>query len=69
LAPGTITASAKQVLAPNAALDRAAEAHALWMLDTDTVSHSGGPDGGGAGNDILIGGNGRDVLDAGGGGR
>ncbi|NCO16169.1 MAG: CAP domain-containing protein [Alphaproteobacteria bacterium] len=41
MAPGTITASAKQVLAPNAALDRAAEAHALWMLDTDTVSHSG----------------------------
>lgn len=41
LAPGTITASAKQVLAPNAALDRAAEAHSLWMLNTDIFSHTG----------------------------
>ena len=41
LAPGTITASAKQVLAPNAALDQAAEAHSLWMLNTDTFSHTG----------------------------
>jgi len=41
LAPGTITASAKQVLAPNAALDQAAEAHSQWMLNTDIFSHTG----------------------------
>ncbi len=41
LAPGSISASSKQVLAPNEALDTAASAHTKWMLDTDTFSHTG----------------------------
>ena len=41
LAPGTIDATAKQVLAPNALLREAAEGHSLWMLATDTFSHTG----------------------------
>ncbi|QYZ71238.1 CAP domain-containing protein [Neotabrizicola shimadae] len=41
LSPGTISASAKQVLAPNALLDQAATSHSLWMLQTDTFSHTG----------------------------
>jgi len=41
LDPGTISASAKQVLAPNALLDQAATSHSLWMLQTDTFSHTG----------------------------
>lgn len=41
LAPGTIDASAKQVLAPNQMLDQAAESHTSWMLATNTFSHTG----------------------------
>lgn len=41
LAAGTIDASAKQVLAPNAALESAAGSHSLWMLNADTFSHTG----------------------------
>ena len=41
LAPGTLDGSAKQVLAPNALLDLAAEAHSAWMLQTDIFSHTG----------------------------
>ncbi len=41
LAPGTISAASKQVLAPNDLLDQAATAHSQWMLDTDTFSHTG----------------------------
>lgn len=41
LAPGTLNGSAKQVLAPNALLDLAAEAHSAWMLQTDIFSHTG----------------------------
>lgn len=48
LAPGTLTATAKQVLAPNALLESAATAHSLWMLEHDVFSHTGvnGTDGG-----------------------
>lgn len=38
---GTITATAKQVLAPNDVLDLSATRHAQWMIDTDTFSHTG----------------------------
>lgn len=41
LAAGTITAASKQVLAPNALLETAAVKHSLWMLETDTFSHTG----------------------------
>jgi serralysin len=41
LAPGTIDATAKQVLAPNALLHQAAADHSKWMLATDTFSHTG----------------------------
>jgi len=41
LAPGTLDGSTRQVLAPNAALDAAAEAHSAWMLQTDIFSHTG----------------------------
>jgi Ca2+-binding RTX toxin-like protein len=41
LATGTISAEAKQVLAPNALLETAAIDHSIWMLDTDTFSHTG----------------------------
>lgn len=41
LAPGTISASSKQVLAPNEYLDQAATSHTMWMLQTDTFSHTG----------------------------
>jgi len=41
LSPGTIDATAKQVLAPNALLHEAAAGHSLWMLATDTFSHTG----------------------------
>ena len=41
LAPGTLSATAKQVLAPNTALEAAADAHSAWMLATDTFSHTG----------------------------
>lgn len=41
LAPGSIDASAKQVLAPNALLETAATAHSKWMLAADVFSHNG----------------------------
>ena len=41
LAPGTITAAPKQVLAFNPRLNDAADAHSQWMLDTDIFSHTG----------------------------
>jgi Ca2+-binding RTX toxin-like protein len=41
LAAGTIDASAKQVLAPNAAMEAAATRHSDWMLQADTFSHTG----------------------------
>lgn len=41
LAVGTITTAAKQVLAPNAQLESAATDHSLWMLASDTFSHTG----------------------------
>ncbi len=41
LEPGTISATSKQVLAPNEYLDQAATQHSKWMLDTDTFSHTG----------------------------
>jgi Ca2+-binding RTX toxin-like protein len=41
LAPGAITASPKQVLAPNLLLNDAARAHSQWMLDNDVFSHTG----------------------------
>ncbi len=40
-APGSITAAAKQVLAPNQYLNISADNHSQWMLDTDTFSHTG----------------------------
>lgn len=36
-----VTGVAKQALAPNAALERAAEKHAQWMFRADTFSHTG----------------------------
>ena len=41
LAPGTLNGTAKQVLAPDALLDLAAEAHSAWMLQADVFSHTG----------------------------
>jgi Ca2+-binding RTX toxin-like protein len=41
LAPGTLTGSAKQVLAHNAILSEAAEGHSDWMLANNTFSHAG----------------------------
>jgi serralysin len=41
LAAGTISATPKQVLAPNALLENAAIAHSKWMLATDIFSHTG----------------------------
>ncbi|MBP7338211.1 CAP domain-containing protein [Niveispirillum sp.] len=41
LNPGTISAKAKQPLAPNNLLAAAAEGHSDWMLATDTFSHTG----------------------------
>ncbi|MGB8812385.1 MAG: CAP domain-containing protein [Paracoccaceae bacterium] len=41
LAAGTITATAKQVLAPNAHLEISADRHSQWMIATDTFSHTG----------------------------
>lgn len=41
LSAGRITADAKQVLAPDPALERAAVAHSLWMLEADVFSHTG----------------------------
>ncbi len=52
LAAGTLTATAKQVLAPNSLLEGAATAHSLWMLAQDVFSHTG-VNGSGAGQRIL----------------
>jgi len=41
LAAGTIGSGALQVLAPDSALETAAERHSQWMLDTDIFSHTG----------------------------
>lgn len=41
LAAGTIDTSAKQVLAPNPALESAAVGHTQWMLQSDIFSHTG----------------------------
>lgn len=41
LAPGTLNGTAKQVLASNALLETAAEAHSAWMLQADIFSHTG----------------------------
>ncbi|MDT8853537.1 hypothetical protein RNZ50_00520 [Paracoccaceae bacterium Fryx2] len=41
LSPGQLGPEARQVLAPNALLHQAAEAHAQWMLDQDIFSHTG----------------------------
>lgn len=41
LAPGRISAAAKQVLAPNPALQTAAEDHSRWMLAANSFSHDG----------------------------
>lgn len=41
LDPGTISGLAKQALAPNEMLEGAATDHTLWMLDTDSFSHTG----------------------------
>ena len=38
---GTIDTSAKQVLAPNAQLEKAATGHSTWMLNRDVFSHTG----------------------------
>ena len=38
---GTIDSEAKQVLAPNGALERAAVDHSAWMLAADVFSHTG----------------------------
>ena len=41
LAAGTINGEAKQVLAPNADLEAAAQGHSEWMLASDVFSHTG----------------------------
>ncbi|MFN4140372.1 CAP domain-containing protein [Aestuariivirga sp.] len=41
LTAGTISATPKQVLAPNQYLADAADSHSSWMLSTDTFSHTG----------------------------
>jgi len=41
LSVGQISTAAKQVLAPNALLETAATKHSLWMISTDTFSHTG----------------------------
>lgn len=41
LSSGTISTSAKQVLAPNELLHDAASAHSNWMLSTNTFGHAG----------------------------
>lgn len=38
---GTISTDAKQVLAPNDALEAAATSHSTWMLENDSFSHTG----------------------------
>lgn len=46
LTPGTITTTAKQVVAPDALLERSAEDHSIWMLEEDIFSHTGENDSG-----------------------
>ena len=41
LAAGTISTSAKQVLAPNLSLEASAETHSRWMLAANTFAHTG----------------------------
>ncbi|MGL6210363.1 MAG: CAP domain-containing protein, partial [Paracoccaceae bacterium] len=41
LDPGTLTNTARQVLAPNEKLDLAASLHSIWMLNTDIFDHIG----------------------------
>ncbi|WP_299031815.1 DUF4214 domain-containing protein [uncultured Sulfitobacter sp.] len=41
LSAGTLDGEARQVLAPNALLHDAADAHGQWMLDVDRFSHTG----------------------------
>src|SRR5690606_7215968 len=41
LAAGTLNGEARQVLAPDTNLERAAQAHSEWMLQTDDFSHTG----------------------------
>jgi Ca2+-binding RTX toxin-like protein len=41
LSPGQLTGTARQVLAPNAALEAAATQHSLWMLAAGVFSHTG----------------------------
>ena len=41
LAAGQIGGHTQQVLAPNAQLENAAEAHSLWMMQANTFSHTG----------------------------
>lgn len=41
LAAGTISTAAKQVLAPNAQLEKAAIGHSKWMIASDIFSHTG----------------------------
>ena len=41
LTAGTISTAAKQVLAPSAALEKAAIAHSKWMIATDRFAHTG----------------------------
>jgi Ca2+-binding RTX toxin-like protein len=41
LAAGSLTAGAKQALAPNELLVSSARAHSQWMIDTDIFSHTG----------------------------
>ena len=41
LAPGTISGSSKQALAPNINLERSATSHSVWMLKSNIFSHTG----------------------------
>ena len=41
LPKGEISTAAKEVLAPDAQLEKAAAKHSIWMLDTDRFSHTG----------------------------
>lgn len=41
LPAGTITGTAREVLAPSVVLEQAAIGHSTWMLETDTFAHEG----------------------------
>lgn len=41
LTPGTISGAPLRVLSPNLDLEKAADGHTAWMLQTDTFSHTG----------------------------